>query len=132
MTQIRVVKKIPGLGIIISWIDNDLAEFQKYVDGYIETVPLAGTPGILLIVNEEGKLRGMQPNIINGGDVLVGPVMAVRAGSEDFISLTDDDIPTVCEALSAADVSAQKYTDEPERDESDAVFASVPDVPAEA
>lgn len=48
MTHIRVVKKIPGLGIIISWIDDDLAKFQKFGAGYSGggVIMMTSVPGV--------------------------------------------------------------------------------------
>lgn len=37
-----------------------LKELQGYVDGYIETLPVATTQ--LMVVNEEGKLNNLPPN----------------------------------------------------------------------
>lgn len=106
MTRIRVIEKRPKQPITLRWIEDDLDKYQAVVGGYIETVPLDGVPGIVLICNEEGKLRGLEPNVINGADVIVGPVIAARVSGEDFSSLTESDLETVIEALEAADVSA--------------------------
>lgn len=106
MTRIRVIEKRPGQPLTLRWIEDDLDKYQAVVGGYIETVPLDGVPGIVLICNEEGKLRGLEPNVINGADVIVGPVIAARVSGEDFGSLTESDLETVIEALEAADVSA--------------------------
>lgn len=38
----------------------DLEELQKYVDGYIETVPLDGKT--IMVLNEEGKCKGLPYN----------------------------------------------------------------------
>lgn len=42
-----------------NWSDFTLNELQLYVDGYIEIVPIGE---FLLIVNEEGKLKGLPYN----------------------------------------------------------------------
>lgn len=110
MCKIRVIIKTPGCQPTLGWIDNTLEAFQELVGGYIETTPLDGVPGVLLIVNEEGKLNGLPENVINGADVIVGSIVAVRAGSEDFVSLTEDDIPIVIDTLNAGDVG--RYGDD--------------------
>lgn len=111
MTRIRVIVKQPGQPLTLRWIEDELERYQAVVGGYIETVPLDGVPGIVLICNEEGKLRGLDPNVINGADVIVGPVIAARVSGEDFGSLTESDLETVIEALEAADVSAAPGAD---------------------
>lgn len=111
MTRIRVIVKQPGQPITLRWIEDELERYQAVVGEYIETVPLDGVPGIVLICNEEGKLRGLEPNVINGADVIVGPVIAARVSGEDFGSLTESDLETVIEALEAADVSAAPGAD---------------------
>ena len=92
MQKIRVVKKRPGMGPTLGWITNSLEAYQGFVGGYIETVPLDGVPGALIICNEEGKLQGLRENVLNGGDVIVGPIVVARVSGEDFASLTEDDI----------------------------------------
>ena len=77
---------------------NTLKAFQKAVGGYIETVTLEQT-GLVVIVNEEGKLMGLP---INGmlnigrliGEPLAGPVMVVRADpdEEDFTGVRACDL----------------------------------------
>lgn len=74
----RCVQSIP---------ETDVLEcLQDIVGGYIEAI--FQDDGTVFIVNEEGKLQGLEPNI-NG---LVGNIVVLRNGDEDFISLTDDDI----------------------------------------
>lgn len=58
-------------------IENVLEALQDAVGGYIEAVHVRGLPGVL-IVNEEGKLRDMEPNLVlpwPSCDVLAGPVL---------------------------------------------------------
>lgn len=82
----KAVYKYPGEPAEVIDINNDLATLQHLVDGYIETVPEAvhvpnrGSFAYVLILNEEGKLRGMQENVFPAaqtGDVYVGPVVCL-------------------------------------------------------
>lgn len=92
----RVLIAEPGKPAAVTDIDNDLKTLQKTVGGYIETVTL--NDDIVLIVNEEGKLRGLPEcrtlvNLDGGGmDTLVGTVIVAgidwKTGS--FCSLTDE------------------------------------------
>ena len=79
-------------------MENTLKAFQEAVGGYIETVTLERT-GLVVIVNEEGKLLGLP---INGmlhigrliGEPLAGPVLVVRADpdGEDFAGVRACDL----------------------------------------
>lgn len=89
-----VVKKAGETHGQIVEINNRLEEFQSIVGGYIETWPL--TEDILIILNEEGKLEGLKPNILvsNGGqlELIVGDIAIVGINGEDFTSLNDKQI----------------------------------------
>ena len=75
--KIKVVVKKPGdtHGQIVE-IDNRLEELQSIVEGYIEVFPL--TEDILIILNEEGKLQDLKPNIFvsngEGFELIVGNI----------------------------------------------------------
>jgi hypothetical protein len=56
-----------------------LEELQKFVGGYIEFISLNGN-GLMMVVNEEGKLKNLQVNQIatdtyKGGDIILGDVL---------------------------------------------------------
>jgi hypothetical protein len=67
-------------------ISTTLENLQKTVGGYIETVPL--TCGVIAIVNEEGKIKGLERNLRIPGDVLCGTIILIGTKGEDL-----DDIP---------------------------------------
>lgn len=73
-------------------IENTLDAFQSAVDGYIESVTLV--PGkAVMIVNEEGLLRGMAPNpaaSMIAGIKIVGPAIVVGVDGEEFTDLPED------------------------------------------
>ena len=68
-------------------IGNNLKMFQWLVGGHVEAVD-TGIPGTLMLVNEEGKLLNMEPNIRMPGDIIVGPLVIVGINDTDF-----DDCP---------------------------------------
>lgn len=76
--NIRSVVSIPD--------DNVLESLQNMVGGYIEAI--YQNDGTVFIVNEEGRLLGLEYNIYD----YVGNIIVLRNGEEDFESLTDDDI----------------------------------------
>lgn len=86
---IRVYYKRPGKNLIEVKIPNELDWLQGAVEGYIETVTLKrsenGMPRLVMICNEEGKLKDMQQNFRWLYDEVVGPVLFVGADDEgDF------------------------------------------------
>ena len=69
-------------------IGSDLHSLQAEVDGLIECVYM--DDGSIIVVNEEGKLNGMEMNRRLGDDILCGPFFIVRDNGEgDFASLTN-------------------------------------------
>lgn len=73
---------------------DTLHAMQELVGGYIECATPAQLreQGIELIVNEEGLLAQLPPNEKLFPFFLVGQVIAVGVGEEDFISLTPEQI----------------------------------------
>ena len=75
--KIHVMVKEPGNDA--KWerreVENCLRTFQGLVGGYIETVTVSHD--LVLIVNEEGKLQGLEPNVLFRNEWLVGTVVAV-------------------------------------------------------
>lgn len=73
-------------------IPNTLKALQELVGGYIEATPFDGD--LRLVVNEEGKLMRLEPNVLAPTfDVLVGPVVVTAYdGKGDFRSLTEAEI----------------------------------------
>ena len=69
-------KKLPK----VEKIENTLESKQKIVDGYIEYVSVPKYDDILIICNEEGKLRHMEFNRDIGYDIIAGPMIIVGEG----------------------------------------------------
>lgn len=88
--KIKALYKRPGKNLVEVEIPNELEWLQGAVEGYIEAVPLR--PDLLMVVNEEGKLHGMEHNFwINLGgyrDEILGPALFVGVDGEEF-----DDCP---------------------------------------
>ena len=84
--QIIVFVKYPGQKMHFDLIDNKLEAFQEIVGGYIECVRLP-EKNVIMIVNEEGKLRGMRHNFYCDDDDIVGPVVFCSAKDDEFCSL---------------------------------------------
>lgn len=88
-----VVKKVGQMGEIME-VENTLDTFQEIVGGYIETYPIM--TDTLIVCNEEGKLMGLEPNVIiqvgQYKEVVNGNFAIVKQGEEDFESLDDKQI----------------------------------------
>ncbi|MGR9546553.1 DUF3846 domain-containing protein [Priestia megaterium] len=93
------MEKIKGLLINVGEkpqtveIDNTLEELQRIVGGWIETLFIKQDRSIVMILNEEGKLEGLKPNIDFTNDVVVGNVIVLGTDIEngEFRSLTDEE-----------------------------------------
>lgn len=84
--------KIENTGIAEVSIENTLEALQAAVDGYIEAVTLIPDKAVM-IVNEEGLLRGMAPNPIASAVAntqIVGPAVVVGVDGEEFAGIPED------------------------------------------
>ena len=95
----RVIFKEPGKEPRTMIIPNTLKMLQDLVGGYIETIRVSDRA--ILIMNEEGKLKGLEPNFFFGaiGDIIVGPVLIVGDGGEDFTDLPEDEAEEIARIL---------------------------------
>ena len=70
-------------------ISISLKNLQRIVEGPIEVVPCGASA--VIICNEEGKLRGLEPNFRIGKppfqDVIVGEAIIIGVDGEDFCDL---------------------------------------------
>lgn len=84
--------KIEGHCITDTDIENTLDALQSAVDGYIESVTLVPDRAVM-IVNEEGLLRGLSPNPIASAVAntqIVGTVIIVGVDGEEFTDVPED------------------------------------------
>ena len=83
-------------------IGSDLHSLQAEVDGLIECVYM--DDGTIIVVNEEGKLNGMEMNRRLGDDIICGPFFLVGDDGEgDFASLSDEQITALKAQFSMPD-----------------------------
>lgn len=93
--KILAVIKDPGKGPYVTHLDNTLKAFQSAVGGFIEVVNYKD--GVILLVNEEGRLLHMPENILG----IAGPIVAIRAKGEDFASVNEGEIAKLLKEFSA-------------------------------
>ena len=77
----------------VAHISATLENLQKTVGGYIETVGL--TESDVIIVNEEGKLLGLEKNLRMYGDTaysdtLVGTIIVLGTNGDEFADVKMD------------------------------------------
>jgi hypothetical protein len=86
---IRALKIEPGKVPYEKEINNDLKGIQSEVEGLFECVYLDNN--CIAVVNEEGKLNGMELNRRIGNDIIAGPIFICGDSKDgEFVSLNDD------------------------------------------
>ena len=89
-SKLNVVIKDPGKEPFIKRIEDDLTTYQEILGGMMEMVPFE--KGQVLLCNEEGKLKGLAPNLLlPSGEIIVGTAIIVGTDGEEFRSLTDEE-----------------------------------------
>lgn len=89
---IKVIMVRVGQDPMVEDMDNSLEAMQKAVGGYLEGAALK--PGVMLMCNEEGKLKKLPTNrYVLGADLIVGDFFITRHNKAgDNVSLTKADI----------------------------------------
>lgn len=99
MEKLRVVFVPVGKAAEIKDIDHALEALQRTIGGYIEAVRIGvgdNEDYIIALVDEEGKLKGLAPNLCWGRDTLVGDVIFTKSNNDgDFVSLDDEDVKQI-------------------------------------
>lgn len=94
--EIRVIVKEPGHKSTVKEMVVDLKSLQGIVEGMIEIVPLPNLDGVDIVLNEEGKLLELAPNIHlpEYNDLVVGNIVVCGFDEETggHRSLTDDEV----------------------------------------
>ena len=99
MEKIRamVVKADSDVLTVVENFEHSLESLQKFVGGYIEAVRV--TESIVIWVNEEGKLEGLEGNFYltdkNGLpiDLIAGNALFTGSNGEgETVSLTDEEV----------------------------------------
>lgn len=89
--KIRVLKVEPSKHPEEFMLENELEAMQEAVGGYIDIVSLEG--GVCVLLNDEGKLIGMEGNRRIGNDIIVGNFYVCGSNDEgDLVSLTDEEM----------------------------------------
>lgn len=115
MIKILVVE--PNKKPYIKEINDELKAFQSVVDGYIQTVALV--KNAVLVCNEEGKIKNLQPNrilkrshICNVKDVKDDKYIDSLCGTFFILGLDDE-----CELDSISEEQIKYWTEEFSKEE---------------
>ena len=100
----------PGKPPIVNEVRNDLDSMQRAVGGLLE--PVYNRDGTILVVNEQGKLLGLDVNRRVGDDVIVGPFFVVGDNGEEFRSLTDAEVERYMERFAQPEEISQEKVEE--------------------
>lgn len=85
----KIIRKKPGCEPEIIDIDNTLEALQAEVDGYIEALTIS--VDVVVLCNEEGRLRGLPYNCHLFGIPLVGTFLLVGRNDDAFCDVPDTD-----------------------------------------
>lgn len=83
--KIDALTKRPGCPPRHVWVSNSLEALQKAVGGHIEVVRLA--TNLVVICDEEGRLKGREYNCSICGMDFVGDIVIVGTDGEEFADL---------------------------------------------
>lgn len=88
--MIWVWLKNPGKPPAKKWIPNQLEFLQMFVEGYIETFTI--THDMVVICNEEGKLKDLPYNCTICGEDFVGNIIIAGTQEDEFadVPLSED------------------------------------------
>lgn len=96
--QILAIVKEPGKEPRVEPLfENSLHALQQAVGGYIETVTLCAD--LVIICNEDCRLKGLPHNCKVAGVDFVGTIVAVGTRGEGFASLKASVVPGVLKML---------------------------------
>ena len=87
------LKKSPGAELEVVEIKNELRDLQEAVGGNIQTVPFVND--IIIICDEEGKIKRKMPNFPYNGDLIVGDVLFIGTALGEFRSFNSTEIELV-------------------------------------
>jgi len=95
--QLKVLIKEPNKEIEERTVADNLKNWQQIVGGYIETIPFPNVKNVIIVLNEEGKLKNLPCNfyIPDYCDMIVGNVAIVARKGSAFASLSDEQTKAV-------------------------------------
>lgn len=94
--MIKVLFKEPNNDILEKEIENTLESLQNEVQGYIEIINMPSISDLVIIFNEEGKLKDLEPNFAVNGSMIFGNVIIAKDNLDgDLTNLEDEEIKLI-------------------------------------
>ena len=91
-----------------------LTTLQRVVGGPIEALPLDEGGMFEMVFNEEGKLQRLMPNVMHGGDVIVGTIVIVKSIYSNWVDMDRSDADLAMNiARSLKSVTKKKFSKDP-------------------
>lgn len=84
MKQIKAIYKRVGFDPVEVTVNNELEPLQRLVGGYIEVVPWYFYNGLIMLVDEEGKLDRRPINFVLKGEPICGSVLWLGTKGDKF------------------------------------------------
>ena len=85
----KVIRKRPGEMPEVIDIENDADAIRAELGGYMEAVTIA--EGLVILCDEEGRLKGKAPNIAFKGLDFVGTILIVGVDGDEFCDVPELD-----------------------------------------
>lgn len=78
----KAIKQEPGKPAVMIEVENDLHALQREVGGYIQAVAIER--GSCVLCDEDGRIKGLEPNCIVDGIDYCGTILVVGTKGEEF------------------------------------------------
>ena len=107
-STLRVVYVEPGKPACVREIGTELEDIQEAVGGGLFECVYPHEDNTVLVCNDEGKLLGMEGNRrLDTGSIIAGPFFVIGDASENFRSLTDEEVETYLQKYAEPEIIPQ-------------------------
>lgn len=93
--MIKIIYKKPQEKAVVMEIENTLETLQELIGGYLEMASANDKGDIVMLFDEEGRMKNLENNVWIRDTCVVGNVIFALRGEDDITSLTNE----MCNAL---------------------------------
>ena len=92
---------LPGEDPRMVRIENTVKGIQKLIGGHFQAITFLGNDDVVLLCDDDGKLKGLEPNFWFENDIIVGPVLFVGTNElgDDFDDISFIDAKTLMDIM---------------------------------